>query len=193
MYSNKNPSLKYMKKAAIYKNSTGSLTFDPSQIKAVSYNWWTFVAKVDGLVVFNNYRYSVSTSKQQSAVRSLMKDLGIKIDLELPLSKGINSSNLSDLIVTAEEQLCDSFLADILKKQDRYERTKRQKLVKKLTDYLETDACFRDYEIKELNRFGHVNTIAVHQVVEAASLERDVENALHSFHRDGFGSVVFYV
>ncbi len=30
-------------------------------------------------------------------------------------------------------------------------------------------------------------------VVEIDSLARDVENALHSFHRGGFGKVVFYV
>lgn len=30
-------------------------------------------------------------------------------------------------------------------------------------------------------------------VVDSDSMERDVENALYDFHRDGFGSIVFYV
>lgn len=64
---------------------------------------------------------------------------------------------------------------------------------RKLEDYLENSVHFRDYEIKPASEFGKYNKIAVHQVVDKESLERDVENALYNFHRDGFGNVVFYV
>lgn len=184
------PNLTYKKKFNMYTNSTGSLTFNPETKEAFSYKWWKFVAMVEGKVIFNNYRYSVSTSRHQLKIRELLSQLNIKIDLQLPLPKGINGYCLQDLIIEAEEHLCDQFLAEQLKKQDRYERAKQ---AKKLEDYLENSVAFRDYEIKEVRQFGHINTIAVHQVVDTENMERDVENALYSFHRDGFTKVIFYV
>jgi hypothetical protein len=187
----KHVSLYYRSKKNIYTNGTGSLTFNRETFEAFSYRWWKFVAKVEGKIVFNNYRYSVSTSKHQNKIRNLLNELKIKIDIELPLPKGINSSSLQDLFETAEEHLCDAFLAAELKRQDRNERAKIKRFEKKLEHYLENVVHFRDYEIKPKSQFGRYNKIAVHQVVE--DIENDVSNALHSFHRDGFGNVVFYV
>lgn len=182
-----------MKRANIYQASNYNVTFNPKTLEAHSYKWWKFVAKIDGKIVFNNFRYSVSTSKHQSKVRSLLNQLGIKIDLELPLPKGINSNDLSELILTAEEYLCDQIGLDELKRQDRNLKAKQRRDTKKLTEYLENQVQFRDYDIKPKSMFGKDSTVAVHQCVDLETLENDVENALHNFHRDGFGSVVFYV
>jgi len=182
-----------MKRANIYQASNYNVTFNPTTMEAHSYRWWRFVAKIEGLVVFNPHRYSVTTSKHQQKVRSLMDSLGIGIDLELPLQQGITMDSLSDLIVRSEEELCDQFLYDQLKKQDRYQRQKFKKRAAKLTEYLETQVHFRDYEIKPVSQFGTYNKIAVHQVVEPKTLESDVANALYNFQRDGFGEVVLYV
>lgn len=184
-------SLTYKKRANIYTNSTGSCTFNPVTLEAHSYRWWKFVAKVDGLVVFNNYNYSKSTCKHQLRVSQLLEDLGIKIDLFLSLPKGINSSSLEDMILKTEETLCDSYLRQQLKAQARYQRTKARKFKQKLEAYLENECHFRDYEIKPACQFGTINAVAVHQVVE--DIEHDVQNALHNFQRDGFGSIIFYV
>lgn len=73
--------LKYKKKRARWENSTGNCTFDPVKKLAYSYKWWIFVKKIRGKVVFNDYTYSSSTSCHQSAVRDIMKQLRIKIDL----------------------------------------------------------------------------------------------------------------
>lgn len=193
MNSKKVPGLTYKKKTNMYTNSTGSLTFNPATKEAFSYKWWKFVAVVEGKVIFNNYPYSMSTSRHQRTIQNLLSQLNIKIDLKLPLSKGINGDCLQDIIIEAEELLCDQFLNEQLKKQFRYERAKQRKSAKKLKDYLENSVAFRDYEIKEARQFGHINTIAVHQVVDIKTMESDVENALYSFHRDGFTKVVFYV
>lgn len=198
--------MKYMKRSGIYKAS--NVTFNPKTIEAYSYVWWKFVGVVEGKVVFNNYRYSKSTSKHQSKVRQLLQELGIKIDILMPVPRGLPGSfrrtyshapvtpeneTLQGLIVQAEEYLCDQFLEEQLKAQERYQRAKYRKQVKKLKDYLENQVAFRDYEIKCASQFGTYNKIAVHQVVDLKDMESDVSNALHSFHRDGFGSVVFYV
>ena len=200
--------MKFMKRANIYQASNYNVTFDPDKTEGRSYKWWVFVTKVEGKMIFNNYRYSVSTSKHQSKVRSLLNQLNIKIDIEMPLPNGLPGSyrrglgmdsaqvpasdaSLSSLIQTAEEYLCDKFLADQLKTQERNERSKIKRFQKKLEYYLDNSVHFRDYEIKPRSEFGRYNKIAVHQVVD--DIETDVQNALHSFHRDGFGNIVFYV
>lgn len=185
--------LNFNKKSGLYKNSTGSLTFNPVTCEAHSFRWWKFVAKVDGLVIFNNYNYSNTTAKQQSKIRTLLDQLNIKIDLALPLPKGIDSSNLSDLILTAEEYLCDKISNEELKKEERNKKAKARKLKKQLEDYLENTAHFRDYEIRPMSQFTHYNKVAVHQIVDKNELQSNVENALHNFHRDNFPSIVFYV
>lgn len=54
--------------------------FNSETMQAYSYGWWRFVEKVGNYVVFNNYRYSHSTSKHQSDTIVLMDRLDIKID-----------------------------------------------------------------------------------------------------------------
>ena len=66
-------------------------------------------------------------------------------------------------------------------------------LLHSLTSYLEENCAFRDYDIADERFFGRVNKIAVHQRISGETMESDVQNALHSFHRDGFGQIVFYI
>lgn len=200
--------MKFMKRSKIYQASNYNVTFSPEKMEAFSYRWWKFVGVVEGKVIFNNYRYSNSTSKHQSKVRRVLEQLGIKIDLMLPIPGGLPGSyrrsyagytvtpendSLAGLIETAELHICDQYLEGQLKQQERYQRAKLRKMKLKLEDYLENSVHFRDYEIKDASEFGKYNKIAVHQVVDIKDLENDVQNALHSFHRDGFGSIVFYV
>jgi hypothetical protein len=199
--------MKLMKRSNIYQASNYNVTFDHTKIEAFSYRWWKFVGVVEGKVIFNNFRYSNSTSKHQSKVRSLLKELNIKIDIEMPIPRGLpgswrksysmgdtvtdSDSTLSDLILIAEEHLCEQIGLNIIKQQERSEKAKQRRLERKLEDYLENEVHFRDYEIKPKSEFGKYNKIAVHQIVE--DIESDVSNALHSFHRDGFGNIVFYI
>ena len=185
--------MKYMKRAKIYQCSNYNCTFSPEKIEAYSYRWWKFVALVDGKVIFNNYRYSNSTSKHQSKVRRLLESLNIKINIEMPLASGIKEKSLSELIIEGEETLCDLYLAEEAKAIDRSIKAKRRRVIKALENHLENEVHFRDYEIRDAKSFGVYNKIAVHQVVEKKTLESDVQNALYNFNRDGFSSVVFYV
>lgn len=186
--------MKLMKRSGIYQCSKYNCTFNPKTVEAWSYRWWRFVAKVDGVVVFNSYRYGNTTSKHQSKVRSLMSQLGIKIDIFLELPRGIkHGMSLAELIQEGEETLCDQYLRAELKRDERNARARQRRLEKKLENHLENVVHFRDYKIKSRDLFGSINEVAVHQCVDSESFESDVENALHSFHRDGFGSVVFYV
>lgn len=81
--------MKYMKRAEIYKAS--NVTFNPQSKRAYSYSWWRFVDVINGSVVFNSYRYSPSTGKHQSKVRSLMAQLNIEIDHFVECPKGLQN------------------------------------------------------------------------------------------------------
>lgn len=199
--------MKLYKRENIYKAS--NVIFDPIKIEAFSYSWWKFVGVVEGKVVFNNYRYSNSTSKHQSKVRKVMNELGIKIDLEIPVPRGLPGSyrrdylmgsqvtkedeTLQGLIEAAEIHVCDVWLKNKIKAQEAYQRRKEKAFEKRLESYLENEVHFRDYDIEPVSQFGKINKIAVHQVVEKDSMERDVQNAIDNFLRDGFGSIVFYI
>lgn len=184
--------MKFMKRAQIYKGT--NVTFNPKTLNAHSYDWWRFVAVVDGLIIFNDYRYSVTTAKHQRKVSSLMSELGIKADITMPLPRGIrHDQTLLEMIIEAEEEECDRLLQSFCKQDERNAKARQRRLEAKLTDYLENSVSFRDYTIKPRSEFGVYNTVAIHQCVDSETLESDVQNALHSFHRDGFGSIVFYI
>ncbi len=128
--------MRYMKRTGIYK--INNCTFDPTSIEVFSYSWWKFVAVIDGKVVFNNYSYSKSTTKHQWKVKRLMNELGIKIDIELPLDGGLfgtytkyghvlSYKTLEEHIVASEEELCLKFLEGRVMAQEKYQARKAKK------------------------------------------------------------------
>lgn len=74
--------MKYFKRLGLYKNYNGNNQFNPRTLEAVSYGWWTYLRRLDnGLVVINNTYYSNSTSKHQMHLASLLRTLGIEVDI----------------------------------------------------------------------------------------------------------------
>lgn len=88
----------YVKQSNVYKAS--NVEFNCDRIQAYSYGWWRFVDKVNGKVIFNNFRYSHTTSRHQTKVMNLLNNLGIKIDVVIEASLGLNNLNgsISDQI-----------------------------------------------------------------------------------------------
>lgn len=82
--------MKYYKKAGIYKNSTGSCTYSPEREEAHSYNWWCFLKRINGVLVFNDYSYSVSTTAHQSRIRSMLSQEGKEIGLFINAPRGLD-------------------------------------------------------------------------------------------------------
>lgn len=123
--------MKFYPRLKVYKAS--QVTFNPETLDAHSYVWWRFVALIDGKVIFNNYRYSNTTSRHQFKVRRLMDQLGIKVDHFVQLPKGIKQGmTLAEIFTEAEETLCDQFLAEELNKQARNERARERRIQKKI-------------------------------------------------------------
>lgn len=79
--------MKYYKTLNLYKAS--NVTFDPSKCKAVSYGWWEFVSDIGGVIVFNNYHYSISTQRHQRKVRGVMRELGIVAGITIESPGGL--------------------------------------------------------------------------------------------------------
>lgn len=122
--------MKYFTRLGIYK--ANNVTFNPRTIEAFSYRWWRFVAEIDGVVIFNNYKYSNTTCKHQSKVFKLMNELNIKIDIIGPFPNGISTAlSIANAILEAEENLCNEFLANEAKQMQRNENAKLRRLRKK--------------------------------------------------------------
>lgn len=87
---NKELKMKYFPKLKLYKAS--NVTYNPVTYQAYSYKWWRFVDMIDGKIIFNEYKYSMSTSRHQWKVRALLDLLGIKIDCFVEVKEGIGSA-----------------------------------------------------------------------------------------------------
>jgi hypothetical protein len=81
--------MKYFKRANLYKAS--NVSFSPETCEARSYDWWVFTKMINGKLVFNNHSYSSSTIKHLYKVRSLLSDLGLKIDLVVNARCGLQN------------------------------------------------------------------------------------------------------
>jgi hypothetical protein len=100
--------MKYSKKRARYEGS--NVWFDKETMTAKSYDWWVFVARIGGLVVFNTHSYSSSTGGHQRKVRALLEQLNINIDLCIDAPQGLQKideaiSHQNSLIQAIEAKL----------------------------------------------------------------------------------------
>jgi hypothetical protein len=127
--------MKYMKRLRIYKSK--NCTFDPKTIEAYSYVWWKFVSVIEGKVIFNNYRYSNTTSKHQRKIDNLMFNLGIKIDYIIECSVSLDGistlNNLEDYIIETlnefEYDQSEKLLRKRIKAKERYVENKNKQEV----------------------------------------------------------------
>lgn len=62
--------MRRLKRTGVYTAS--NVTYDPLRQEAVSYGWWHFVRRIEGVLVFNAHRYSVTTAAHQRKVRAVM-------------------------------------------------------------------------------------------------------------------------
>ncbi len=76
--------MKWKPRLKIYKYSARSkCTFNPATMEGRSYEHWLFFARINNKNVFNNYPYSHTTRSHQWMMRNLLKELKIKIDIEV--------------------------------------------------------------------------------------------------------------
>lgn len=83
------PGFKFRPRLGIWTDGQNN-KFDPDAFEATSYQWWTYVCKINGKVVFNNYPYSNTTQNHQRNMRALLKKLRIKIDVEVSMRQSLS-------------------------------------------------------------------------------------------------------
>ena len=119
--------MKHFKRSGLYKAS--NVSFDPVKIEALSYDWWVFVSRIGKLTVFNDYRYSLSTSKHQSKVRALLSDLGIKIDRTVSFRSSLRGvSTLRELNKLQRDQDHDNAVEAEEKRIERNAKARRRRI-----------------------------------------------------------------
>jgi hypothetical protein len=79
--------MKFIKSRKSYEAS--NCVFNVDMEEARSYRWWIFVKRINGKLVFNNYRYSPSTGGHQRKVRQLLDKLQLKIDAFIEAPQGL--------------------------------------------------------------------------------------------------------
>lgn len=82
-------SMRYGVRSNAFKAS--NCVLDMNELRATSYAWWNMLQVIKGKLVFNNYSYSSATSGHQSKVRSVLRNLGIKIDIEIEAPRGLQN------------------------------------------------------------------------------------------------------
>ena len=143
--------MKYFKTLGIYKNSTGSNTFNPETKEARSYNHWQYTRVHDGKLIFNNYSYSNSTSKHQGETWRL---LNYKADLTLNrTSKSLDNLDIA-LLDEIRETLYNSelLIQNILKKGTRVNtNVNRLHDFKRNCDHIAKILEIKEFDNKQLN------------------------------------------
>lgn len=105
-------------------------------MQATSYGWWTMLKRINGKLVFNSYRYSTSTTRHQSKVRETLRNLGIKVDVEIEAPKG-----LQDLQSAVEfyERRIQALVVEIEKPRSQKAKNKeRVKEIKRTQEKIKT-------------------------------------------------------
>lgn len=116
--------MKYSKKREQWEASNVTLkvsqTMDGLNVEAFSYEWWKFVAVINGKVVFNGYRYSNTTAKHQSKVRQKLSEMDIKIDFVVDTNKSLNDYDVLTAAINSEKY-------DIKELEEKLASNKRKK------------------------------------------------------------------
>lgn len=88
---------KYYPRLGVTKNSTGTFKFYHSDGSAWSYDWWQFIKTLpNGMIVYNNYRYSQSTCKHQL---SGLRVVNYHTDIDVSVPGGLQLANWVDVAI----------------------------------------------------------------------------------------------
>lgn len=105
-------SLNWKPRKKVWANHCNKNVFNPETFEAFSYNWWKYVTKVKGQIVFNDHSYSVTTNKHQGEMRHLLRtELGLNLENIIfvnqreSLSSGIYLDSYYETLALAEVRL----------------------------------------------------------------------------------------
>lgn len=183
--------LKHFKTLGIYKNSTGSCRWYPAKLEGWSYNW-CFTKIIDGVRIFNTYKYSVTTSSHQRVVRNMIPDSSsypvIYADLGSRCLTNFNDRRLKGYLETlldeqislelkSKEPMSDEWLVEHFKSFNRLNEIESLKISQKDIELIQ-DAVF-ERRFNELNERHAMKLIKRQEMKEAlTNLITDDVNSL---------------
>lgn len=104
-----------------------NLTYCPETGRGYSYNWYRIVESIGGKVVLNTYVYSATTAKHIRDIRHLLRELNIKIDVEIEAPRGLGHR---DAIKKHYASMIDGHKCKIASKGSRkVKNEERQKII----------------------------------------------------------------
>lgn len=102
--------MKYYTRLKLYK--TKNLVLDPATLRSTSYEWWQLTGKVSGVVIFNTYKYSVTTGKHIDKIFCVLKDLGQEwIEVQSPTNLTLRWVDEVETAITWQMAELDRLLA----------------------------------------------------------------------------------
>lgn len=157
--------MKFMVRSQVFKGCNGKAMLNPINLQATSYSWWTFVTVIKNKVIFNNHNYSMTTNGHQCSVRSLMKALGIKIDVMVDTRESLSNSAWSS---DALKKLQGAIMLKEYKltKQGLSKETKRN-LVGEIKEGTKA--------LKTLNKLGFKLTVKEVKALKAETIAKEEE------------------
>jgi hypothetical protein len=138
---------RYLSRTNELKSS--NFTMNLGTLEAKSYNWWIFVRKVNGKVIFNHTTYSQTTCKHQGKA---LQVLDYKYDLKLRFTR----KSLSDLPAALESEVIGAkraitqLISDIKKpRTQKAKNEERKQSISKLVQHIDLVRKFKS-ELKEV-------------------------------------------
>ena len=124
--------MQYRPRLKVYKNYNGSNWFDPETETAISYGWWIYLKRINGKLVFNDYRYSVTTAKHQRDLRSIIGN----VDHIIHAPNGLQ--NLGSAIDHYEYQIKELYKAMAKPRSHNRKNIERREEIERLEKDIET-------------------------------------------------------
>jgi hypothetical protein len=109
------------------KFEKSNLIYHPETGRGYSYNWYRIVDKIGGKVVLNTYVYSRTTAGHIGDIRCLLRELNVKIDIEIEAPLGLKNH---EAIQRHYASMADEHKAKIIAKGSRKAKNQeRQKII----------------------------------------------------------------
>lgn len=179
--------MKQMKRTPhVYKGR--NVMLDVLEVKATSYNWWQFVKRVKGIVVFNSHRYSVTTARHQSEVLSMLRSRShIKPDLFVDTRVSLSGAWLNSAL---ENKYVDLYTNEMKMKRKGIRKETKDALVSSNADLRRDITLLRKLGAKCSKATQKIfqTTIAEHEATRletqraANNARKDARKALESEH-----------
>ncbi|MGL4335365.1 MAG: hypothetical protein ACRCST_00620 [Turicibacter sp.] len=177
MWNNKSSSgFKFRPRLKMWTDGVNN-KFNPETFRAISYNWWTYCIKLkNGLVIFNNYSYSVSTSGHQNSMLKLLDQLGI------PESKIIMISQREslDVGIVLDSIYTKMYLAEFTLTRKGLRKQKYKDCEKTIESCKQKIKTLRAAGGKTLNNLKNLKTETIQKEIDRLECSREKAQKLRA-------------